>query len=133
MIIIVIKVNFKLKKKGFTLIELVAVIAIIAVLAAAFTPKITGYIDEAKKVSVLDQAKKVVTAYEAVNLRSSSLSESSSVTNVATAANNLLDINEITKIPTDFTVAQCRNILNTEKYNFSLSSGKATNPTLITP
>ena len=57
----------KKKKKGFTLIELVAVLAIIAILSAAFVPKVGNYITEAKKVAVLNEAKTVVTAYEAVS------------------------------------------------------------------
>ena len=40
----------KKKKKGFTLIELVAVLAIIAILSAAFVPKVGNYITEAKKL-----------------------------------------------------------------------------------
>lgn len=131
MFIIFIRIKSKPKKQGFTLIELVAVIAIIAVLAAAFTPKIAGYIDEAKKVAVLDQAKRVITAYEVANIKSSSLSESSTITNVATASNGLLSKDEITKIPEGFTVEQCRNLLNTEKYGFSIEAGIATEPILI--
>ena len=50
------------KKSAFTLIELIVVIAIIAILAAALTPSFTGYINEAKKVAVINQAKNVVTA-----------------------------------------------------------------------
>ena len=42
----------KYKRRAFTLIELVVVIAIIAVLAASFTPKLSGYIEEARKVGV---------------------------------------------------------------------------------
>lgn len=55
-------VKFKKKKKGFTLIELVAVLAIIAILSTAFIPKFGNYITEAKKVAVLNEAKTVVTA-----------------------------------------------------------------------
>lgn len=52
------------KKKGFTLIEMVAVVAIIGILAAILVPKITGYLNEAKKTAVIDQARKVAQAYE---------------------------------------------------------------------
>lgn len=50
----------KIKKtRGFTLLELVAVIAIILVLVSIFMPKIQGYFLEAKKVLVIDQARKI--------------------------------------------------------------------------
>ncbi|MGV3024965.1 type II secretion system protein [Clostridium thermobutyricum] len=52
------------KKKGFTLIEMVAVVAIIGILAAILVPKITGYLNEAKKTAIIDQARKVAQAYE---------------------------------------------------------------------
>ena len=54
--------NLKKKKKGFTLIELMAVIAIIAILAAVLVPTVTGYINRAKKTAVITQARAVVNA-----------------------------------------------------------------------
>lgn len=113
----------KNKKKGFTLIELVVVIAIIAVLAAAFTPKLSGYMEEARKVVVLDQAKRVLTAYESLSLRSNTLTEKSSINTVVTSSGSPLTLVEITKIPSNFTIEQCRNLLNTEKYDFNMTNG----------
>ena len=121
----------KSKKRAFTLIELVVVIAIIAVLAAAFTPKLSGYMDEARKVGVLDQAKRVLTAYESVNLKSNLLTDSSPISSVISSSGGLVTTDEITKIPLTFTIAQCRNILNTEKFNFTLTNGIANAPTPI--
>ena len=127
-------INFKLptyrKKRGFTLIELVVVIAIIAVLAAAFTPKLSGYIEQARKVSVLDQAKRVLTAYESITLKSSTLTENSNITAVINASGSLVTSDEITKIPHSFTIAQCRKLLNTEKHDFTMSNGQVNS---ITP
>ncbi|SCJ33805.1 putative major pilin subunit [uncultured Clostridium sp.] len=119
-----IKTNYKKRKKlAFTLIELVVVIAIIAVLAAAFTPKLSGYMDEARKVGVLDQAKRVLTAYESVNLKTNVLTESSPISSVINSSGGLVTTDEITKIPLTFTISQCRNILNTEKFDFTMTNG----------
>ena len=55
------------KKKGFTLIELMAVIAIIAILAAVLVPTVSGYITRAKKTAVITQARSVVNAVSVYN------------------------------------------------------------------
>ena len=66
----------KRKKKGFTLIELMAVIAIIAILAAVLVPTVSGYINRSKKTAIITQVRNVVSALETYN---------------ATAANPILD------------------------------------------
>ena len=55
------------KKKGFTLIELMAVIAIIAILAAVLVPTVSGYITRSKKTAIITQVRNVVTAIETHN------------------------------------------------------------------
>ncbi|WP_166484792.1 type II secretion system protein [Clostridium cuniculi] len=57
----------KRKKKGFTLIELMAVIAIIAILAAVLVPTVSGYINRAKKTAIITQVRTVVNAVETYN------------------------------------------------------------------
>lgn len=47
------------KKRGFTLIELMAVIAIIAILATVLIPTITGYINRSRKSVVINQCKNI--------------------------------------------------------------------------
>lgn len=121
----------KKKQKGFTLIELVAVIAIIAILAAALVPKVSGYMEESKKVAVLSQAKNVVTAYEAVSLKNS-LTESTTIATLLTKSGNLLADVDVSKLDTALTVAACKNLLDTEKYTFTISDGKATTVSSIT-
>lgn len=59
--------NLKKKKKGFTLIELMAVIAIISILAAVLVPTVNGYIKRAKKTAVVSQISNLVTAIETYN------------------------------------------------------------------
>ena len=107
----------KKKKKGFTLIELVAVLAIIAILSAAFVPKVGNYITEAKKVAVLNEAKTVVTAYEAVSHKLDSDDENTTIETLKTKSPDL----STSKIPSGVSVSQCRTLLesNTE---FEVSS-----------
>lgn len=106
----------KKKKKGFTLIELVAVLAIIAILSAAFVPKVGNYITEAKKVAVLNEAKTVVTAYEAVSHKAGF---SESTTGAELEGDGLpLETGTLKKL-SEFTVSDCRLLLDTENNSFS--------------
>ncbi|MDQ0148286.1 prepilin-type N-terminal cleavage/methylation domain-containing protein [Eubacterium multiforme] len=54
-----------MKKKGFTLIELIAVIAILAILAAIAVPRVIQYVDKSKKVAIQSEAKVIYNAAEA--------------------------------------------------------------------
>ena len=53
-------------KKGFTLIELIVVIVILAILMAISLPSLTGYIDQAREIQVMADAKTAATALQAV-------------------------------------------------------------------
>ena len=54
------------KKKGFTLVELIVVLVILAILAALLVPALTGYIDKAKKKSIVAETRQVVIAAQTV-------------------------------------------------------------------
>lgn len=116
----------KKKKKGFTLIELVAVLAIIAILSAAFVPKFGKYITEAKKVAVLNEAKTVVTAYESARYK---LNADENIAISTLTEKGYLEKNSIKKIPDKFSVTQCKQLMDTENYTFNIDSeDKATSP-----
>lgn len=115
-----ITAKHKKKKSAFTLIELIVVIAIIAILAAALTPSFTGYINEAKKVAVINQAKNVVTAYESAKVKSSSISKETSVASFANAS-TLIDIDDVDKIK-NASIEECYSIINTEKNDITLTN-----------
>ena len=107
------------KKKGFTLLELVTVLAVISILSAALIPKVGNYINEAKKVAVLNEAKSVVTSYEAVRYKLN--------VNENTIASKLqgdnLPIEEGTlKKLKNSTVSQCKLILDTETNGFRINT-----------
>lgn len=111
------------KKKGFTLIEIIAVIAIIAILAAVLVPKVLGYMTEAKKPEVIDQARKVVTAAESYQLKTGKTEADTntiSITDMASKSGGLLITGDITKIGLTENVGTCRKIVNSKSYVFEV-------------
>ena len=54
-----------MKKKGFTLIELIAVIAILAILAIIAVPRVMAYVEKSKKVAIQTEATTIYNAAEA--------------------------------------------------------------------
>ena len=122
-------IKLKVSKKGFTLIELVTVLAIIAILSSALIPKISNYITEAKKVAILNEAKTVVAAYESSKIRISSDETNTHIKDLITK--KFLASDSIKKISPDFSVAQCKHLMDTENYTFTINSGYATPPQKI--
>ena len=53
-----------IRKKGFTLIEVIAVIAILSVLAVIAVPRVIQYVDKSKKVAIQTEAKNLYDAAE---------------------------------------------------------------------
>lgn len=108
------------KKSAFTLIELIVVIAIIAILAAALTPSFTGYINEAKKVAVINQAKNVVTAYEATKVKSSNTYTLDTTVDAFAEGSDLLKGKDVNKL-NNTSIKNCYSIVNTEEYDITLT------------
>ena len=117
--------NLKNKKKGFTLIELVAVMAIIAILSAAFIPRFGNYITQAKKVSILNEAKSIVTAYESVKYKSTTKSENETIGSDLQGDNLPIEKDSLKKLG-NATVAQCKLLLDTENHDFTLNDNTIT-------
>ena len=117
--------NLKNKKKGFTLIELVAVMAIIAILSTAFIPRFGNYITQAKKVSILNEAKSIVTAYESVKYKSTTKNENETIGSDLQGDNLPIEKDSLKKLG-NATVAQCKLLLDTENHDFTLNDNTIT-------
>ena len=107
------------KKKGFTLIELMAVIAIIAILAAVLVPTVSGYITRSKKTAIITQVRTIVNAVESYNATSTSgindNDQLGSPTGNDTAANKLVNAEliaagDINKLNTSVTIGMYKRI-----------------------
>ena len=117
--------NLNNKKKGFTLIELVAVMAIIAILSAAFIPRFGNYITQAKKVSILNEAKSIVTAYESVKYKSTTKNENETIGSDLQGDNLPIEKDSLKKLG-NATVAQCKLLVDTENHDFTLNDNTIT-------
>lgn len=86
----------KLKdKKGFTLVELIVVLVILAILAALLIPALTGYIDKARKESVVAETRSAVMAAQTI------VSEKYGTTkgNVTLEDTDYADIKNLAEVP----------------------------------
>ncbi|SFC43555.1 type II secretion system protein [Clostridium uliginosum] len=122
-----VSINNRNKKKGFTLIELIAVMAIIAILATAIIPRVTGYVKEAKKTKVIDQCRKVIMAVESYNVKQNSNLVNTTTIMVAKDTKgiskylvgvNLVNLNDNT------TVQDCYDILNGAEFDIEKDTEK---------
>ena len=100
------------KKKGFTLVELMAVVAIIAILAVVLVPTVSGYINRSKKVAIVSQVRIALGAVETYNATASTpIADTKTVSDAVTAIgdNEILMKDDVDRILT-MTICQARKI-----------------------
>lgn len=117
-------IKMERKKEGFTLIELIAVIAIIIILSGVLLPKVLGYVQEAKKLKVVDQCRKVVMANESYSLRYTPLEKSQYVSNIIEkdGISKYLERDDLKNINIqNTTIKNCYDIVNGAE--FKLNTG----------
>ncbi|MDD7795771.1 type II secretion system protein [Clostridium sp. 'White wine YQ'] len=106
------------KRKGFTLIEVVAVMAIIGILAVALVPRVSKYMNQAKKVKVLSQVRTVVTNAEMYNAKNNSPIPADTLVSdfdSYISADERVDFEKETSMIESLKLSQCQAILNEEK------------------
>lgn len=79
-----------LKKKGFTLIELIVVIAILGILAAVLIPRFAGFQNKAHRTQIVTDAKQIATAIDSM------IAESSTGDLTGKTSDNVLDLAGVT-------------------------------------
>ena len=113
------------KKSGFTLIELIAVIAIIIILSGVLLPKVIAYVQEAKKLKVVDQCRKVVMATESYNLRYIPLEKNQNVSSIIKkdGISKYIQEEEFKNIDiTNTTLQDGYNVVNGAEFDFNSES-----------
>lgn len=120
------------KKGGFTLIEVIAVIAIIGIMASVLLPKFTKYINEAKKLKVVEQSRKVVMAVESYNMKAShQIPKTASISTVKSnsgVSKYFEDItNDTDKLTESMKVKDCYDIVNGAEFSINAETGAFTN------
>lgn len=120
-----------MKKKGFTLIELMVAISILVILSAVMASKVTGYTIKAKKVKQLTYAKVMVHTVDTYNMDkegTSRIAESDNLKTLITNSTTLKDeLTSYIDIPNtnnvegydvyaNWTVAEMRNYSDNNVY-----------------
>lgn len=112
-IIMLSKIRALKEKKGFTLVELIVVLVILAILAALLVPALTGYIDKARKESIVAETRSVVMAAQTV------VSEKygKEMKNVELTDADKAEIKKLSEVPDEASFTVEINNANSAEYN----------------
>ncbi|MDS0526089.1 type II secretion system GspH family protein [Clostridium sp. SHJSY1] len=102
------------KSKGFTLVEMLAVLAIMSILFVVFTPKVAGYIKEAKKTKALEEVRQVVLAIDTYNIKSNNTVSGDSkygTIKERIGSSDFIDFTRIKSINLDMTYQKMKELL----------------------
>ena len=118
----------RIKRRGFTLVELLAVMSIMAILSTIMVPKILGYIKDAKKVSALEEVRQVVLAVDTHNINAIStdlIGDDDKYSNIKVKmeGNEYVDFNYVKSIPDTLSFGHMKKIIN-KKEGYELSEDK---------
>ena len=107
------KIRALKEKKGFTLVELIVVLVILAILAALLVPALTGYIDKARKESIVAETRSVVMAAQTV------VSEKygKEMKNVELTDEDNAEIKKLSEVPDEASFTVKVNNANNAEYN----------------
>ena len=118
----------KIQKKGFTMVELIAVMAIIAILSISIAPRVVGYINEAKKTKALAQVREVIMAVDSYNVKASTeIKDDATYQKIAALVGGTgdtddyyIDTSKITAIDNSLKLSDMKSLVNGDK-TFNLS------------
>ncbi|WP_297631077.1 type II secretion system protein [uncultured Clostridium sp.] len=114
------------KKKGFTLLEIGAVLGIIMLLIGFFVPRISGYVKDSKEVGIMAQAKTVIFAWETINNKEGkNLKKETPKSELISVAGDkygdYFDLKKTTKLKETIKITECMDIVDGRKFTIDSS------------
>lgn len=117
------------RKRGFTLLEIGAVLGIIMLLISFFVPKVSGYLNDSKNIGIMAQAKTVIFAWETINIKENkNLGKATNKNTLLNMASDrryedYFDLDKTKNLDGEVTIEQCMKIVDGEPFNID-ANGK---------